>query len=731
MTTSEYPTLNDQITIIEPLFHKLASTSDQLKKLDIVSSNPTAQHYLEACPRLKTLLQQYDALGQFVIQSLLAIGQGPVVFQDMEDLDDLEARLRSLVVLLRQLEEFYQPLGGVVGYHLTLLKLMADKHENLLKDHAEAVTYAEPTGLDGSFDTAAVRQAVRWGIEHMPELAEIYPIGGAGDRLNLQDENTDEPLPAAQLLFCGRTLLEGLVRDLQGREYLYYKLFGKQLVTPLAAMTSDEKDNHQRIFKICENAGWFSRPKESFVLFMQHLVPMLTIDGAWAMQAPLKPLLKPGGHGIIWKAAADSGVFDWLKNKGCRRALVRQINNPMAGLDNGLLILAGVGCQQRKSFGFASCERLLAAAEGMNVLVKKQCTDGYAYGITNIEYTEFAQHGISDEPKQADSAYSRFPANTNILFVDIEAIKKALVDCPIPGMIINMKSYVDCYAGKHKTIAKQAGRLESTMQNIADCMADHFPKPLSKDGQENLQTFITFNKRSKTISVAKQAYETGKSFTGTVEECFYHLMKNYDDLLTNYCGFKLPPPDDKDQYLAQGPSFIALFHPSLGGLYSVIGQKIRGGRLAKGAEWIMEVAEANIINLDLQGSLLVEADAIMGPKDAGGILVYDSERSGKCTLINVRVKNAGIEPVSGRQAWRRQPVRKEALHIILHGNAEFFAENVVFAGDMHFDVPDGYRYEVSQQGSKIVCQREKIGKATWKWNYTFDDAHHIRLSLIN
>lgn len=49
----------------------------------------------------------------------------------------------------------------------------------------------------------------------MPDLGEIYPLGGSADRLGLVDPVTGESLPAAMLLYCGRTLLEGLIRDLQ------------------------------------------------------------------------------------------------------------------------------------------------------------------------------------------------------------------------------------------------------------------------------------------------------------------------------------------------------------------------------------------------------------------------------------------------------------------------------------------------------------------------------------
>jgi hypothetical protein len=136
----------------------------------------------------------------------------------------------------------------------------------------------------------------------------------------LRDDVTGEPLPAAVLPYAGRPMIEGLVRDLQAREYLYWRLTGRQITTPLAVMTSDAKGNHARITRLLERSGWFGRDPESFRLFRQPLVPVLsTEDGKWLMTAPCKPMMKPGGHGAIWKLMHDEGVFDWLRAEGARR----------------------------------------------------------------------------------------------------------------------------------------------------------------------------------------------------------------------------------------------------------------------------------------------------------------------------------------------------------------------------------------------------------------------------
>jgi hypothetical protein len=368
--------------------------------------------------------------------------------------------------------------------------------------------------------------------------------------------------------------------------------------------------------------------------------------------------------------------------------------------------------------------------EGMNVLKETKCKDGeYEYCVTNVEYTDFTRHDIEDAPAEPGSFYSRFPSNTNILFGDLTAIKKALQECPLPGILVNMKNRVVCWNGDREE-EKLAGRLESTMQNIADYITNRVPHRLTKAESDQLRTFLIYSERRKTISVVKKMYVSGESLHGTPEGCFFDVMENYRDLLAHRCGMELPPAQHESDYVSNGPNFTALFHPALGMLYSVISQKIRRGRMAQGSELMIEASEVNIVDLDLDGALTIEADAIMGKKDLRGAIIYDSEFCGKCTLLNVTVRNQGYGSRTFREAWQQTKPRKEALHISLHGNAEFFAENVELFGDAYFDVPEGYRMVVYQQGKEIAWHYEKIKHASWKWDYTFDEEDHICLEKI-
>ena len=63
-------------------------------------------------------------------------------------------------------------------------------------------------------------------------------------------------------------------------------------------------------------------------LFRQPLVPLVSAaDGKWLVPQGLAPILKPGGHGAIWKLMLDEGVFSWLYQHGREAAIVRQIRH--------------------------------------------------------------------------------------------------------------------------------------------------------------------------------------------------------------------------------------------------------------------------------------------------------------------------------------------------------------------------------------------------------------------
>lgn len=693
--------IQSEIDEIAPLVEDIKSTSNVEEKIQKIRSFPkVAQEKLflsQTFPRLK----HFSKEAEVILLSLFAVGQGRHIFENGSFENEQQEPLKTILKQLVSVEQFYAPIGGIIGYHFLFLQLLIEKQTLC---HITPQNYERPPGIDLRAETIELRAFIRAGIKGLAKIGEIYPVAGAADRLDLHHETTGEPLPSAELHFLGYTLLEGLIRDLEAREYLHFKLFHQSLTTPILLMTSDEKNNHSHICKILEDHQWFNRGKESFFFVHQPLVPMISKNGKWAKKAPFQLLLKPGGHGVLWKLAEDQGAISWLKKQHREQVLIRQINNPVAGVDHGLVSFLGIGLKGKKIFGFASCDRLIHHAEGMDVLIEKKEKENYEYLITNVEYTDFEKIGIQDTSEKPGSGFSRFPANTNILFADLNAIQKALQQSSIPGPIINIKTIPSTNI--------EAGRLECTMQNIADYLITHSDHRLSAEEKKDLSTYVTYNTRRKTISVAKKKYVPEHSITETPEEVFYTLLTNHAELLT-LSGFTLPPfPSEKD-FLKNGPSFFFTHHPALGPLFSIISQKLRSGHLHKGSELVVEIAEIDICNLEVDGSLIIHSDSPTGS-------TRYSDSSGKCTLKNVSVQNGGLSDSSRLNYWQRPPIRNEACIIQLEGSAEFYAENICFKGPQIFKVPDGHKMTVSQEENNLKTTLEKIDAPTWKWEYRFD-----------
>ncbi len=234
----------------------------------------------------------------------------------------------------------------------------------------------------------------------------------------------------------------------------------------------------------------------------------------------------------------------------------------------------------------------------------------------------------------------------------------------LPGMVFNTSkkiTYTDIETGEPRTVC--AGRLECTMQNLADCFAQRFDQQLPKQLHGDLDTFVVFNTRRKVCverggewggegvdlealggafvcmythlwvcahstlhrhtypphtptlhtyypphqvtSSAKRKRDPGSlKIAQTPDGSFLDLQRNAAELLS-LCGVHVPEMCDVPTYLEKGPSFVFLYHPALGPLWSVIAQKIQGGRMEGGSELVLEVADAQVTGLALQGSLLI------------------------------------------------------------------------------------------------------------------------------
>jgi len=730
---------------------KWARESDEWyeARREALATRASVREWITRGGALVDACEELGARDKYVVYASVACGQGHVFSGDGKrepSKKNAKATLRRALVDLGKVETFYDMMGGILGYQCAALELCVEAltgepakvHGDEACDGIDCagvpgnMSMQRPPGADLRANGGAfAATAARWGIEELPRMAEIYPLGGAGDRLGLEDPVTGESLPAAFLQYNGRPLIEGLFRDLTAREWLYYKLKGTHEKTPVAVMTSAAKGNHTRISNLLRDNNFYGRGEENFKLFEQPLVPVISLDGGqWVRRGLGKFKLKPGGHGAIWKLMYDDGVFDWLEQRNRKGSIVRQITNPMAGTDTTLLSLAGVGTKGDKALGFASCERHVGASEGINVLLEKHnaLTNKYSYGVSNIEYTELERLGLSDKPSENGANESAFPANTNVLYIGLKHIKEALMRTPraaFPGMLINLTKPV-------LENGTKGGRLECSMQNIADALMYHSPTRLGAHEWDELPTFVLYALRRRiTSSAKKKRVPDSNNLAQTPDGSFLDLLRNASDLLTR-CNVAHPSPDDYpiEDYLKIGPEFIWTTTPSLGPLWDVVEQKIQGGSIKKGSEVRLEIAEIDWRNVDVDGALSIVASDVMGPLSDGSI-VFDDDQCGRCRLQNVKITNKGIDWKNKSNVyWSATISRVERASIVIHGSGEFDAKDVTISGDVSYVVPKGKRLSLRPNGKGGIKETwETIATPSWKYAYAFGENDRVKVTL--
>ena len=615
----------------------------------------------------------------------------------------------------------------------------------------EMSTFHVPVGPDLVENPAFAAVSAAAGLHATSLLGELYPVGGAGDRLGLLDEATGEPLPAALLPYNGHTLLECLLRDLAAREYLHFRLTGIQVTTPVVIMTSAAKGNHGHVLALCERKNWFSRGANNFRIFQQPLVPVLKADthGTWLLSAPGLPVLKPGGHGTVWKLAQDTGALDWLASRGVRSLLVRQISNPLAATDNTLLALAGIGTTGSKAFGFVSCARSPGAAEGVNVLLERRVVDkttgasAYEYHVSAMEYTEFGRLGIPDVA--CERSGNAFPANTNVMFVSLDAVNVALgsgAEGALPGMLMNLSKPTEAWG---EAAPVRAGRLECSMQNLVDCLPAHrADERLAPAQWRDLETFVVYTDRRRVTSSAKRRRrsESDIRLAQTPEGSCLDYLRNAADMLA-LGNVSAPAVASNDEYVRNGgrPGFLFRCHPALGPLWHVTAQKVRSSVLQAGSELELELAEVDVAQLDLDGSLIIKAMHPLGVASGAtqnNMLVYDSIACGRARLHRVAVRNRGVEwdsPASQR-FWSGDVPRRECVTIVIHGDGEFDAQGVALSGAHVFEVPHGHILKLRPSSSAeaftaVLSPKAVPSQPTWMWQYAMQPDGRVLLTQLD
>ncbi len=586
---------------------------------------------------------------------LLAIGQEHI-------LGDKKARIlqkesyRVHLDRLSALNAFYQPMGGLVGYHQQCMSKLRDSKPSALR-------FYPYKGIE-----ASACHTLQEGIAAMPSLAEIYPIAGMGSRLGLKDDK-GRSLPVALLQYANKTLLEHLIDSVKAREMLFEEEYGYSTLTPIALMISSDPFARESILELFENAQWFLRPKESFFFFEQPLGPVLDADGKWQQDELFQIRLKPTGHGMLWKAAQDQGVFHWLRTWGRSKLLIRQINNPAPNFDDTLLTFVGYGVKNHKAFGFLSCPKISGSAEGVLGVIEEKTPQGWSYRLSNIEYTELASHHIEDGPHLA--------ANTNVLFADLHAVEEKLAKMPFPGLILNQSK-------KESQLV-----LESCMQNLADAWMTAHHQPISPDeAAAHLPIFVLSQERRKAITATKRAVHND-NLLETPQGAFYELAQEIDALLKS-CHFTTPGIPFATEFLATGPHYVALLHPALGPHFSKIRRHLINGSIKKGSVLSLQIRHLHIKDLHLDGKLVIEALAM---------------KKGTCTLDNVTIINPGHS--HHKEMWQSLP-NTPSCHIVLHGHSACTIKNCTIREALILHVQNGESVHITEENGQLIILRKPL-----------------------
>ena len=244
-----------------------------------MDADPTVRAFVAAKGPVARALSNIDAEDAYLLRCVVACGQADAALRlDSDDPVHVANAVKPLCATMRNVERFYDMIGGVVGYQFAALELVheafggppATVSEALGQMDSDAAssstasssTASSSTASPGSPSSSSFAPTCEMHAPVGPDLrsdSRARSRGGRRPGLGAPSDGGGVPSPrrggpprlerprdgrepsAALLNYNGRTLIEGLIRDLTAREWLYYKTHGSQVRTPVAVMTSAAK----------------------------------------------------------------------------------------------------------------------------------------------------------------------------------------------------------------------------------------------------------------------------------------------------------------------------------------------------------------------------------------------------------------------------------------------------------------------------------------------------------
>ena len=341
-------------------------------------------------------------------------------------------------------------------------------------------------------------------------------LGFSGIKLALPSETTTHTCFLE--LFCKSILaLQERGRRASGVSSLTY---------PLAIMTSD--DTHKATLQLLAAHENFGMEAGQISLLKQEKVPALLDNDARIALTESKDavLTKPHGHGDIHALLHRSGLArKWLQEEGHRWVIFLQDTNGL--VFRALPALLGVSAKRGFAMNSLCVPRLpgepvggicrlepAPAGKGDRASRRAVCVN-VEYSVLDSVLRSSAAFAAGDVAS-ADTGFSPFPGNINVLALDLEPYVARLGSTggAVPEFV-NPK-----YANEDRSAFKSPARLESMMQDVA-----HF-FPADTVGCTTMERALCFSPVKNNVADARKKPEGMAEAACTAESDMYALGRS-------------------------------------------------------------------------------------------------------------------------------------------------------------------------------------------------------------